>query len=79
MKTALVVGLLIVANVLWFNMLAVLRRRGYPVSYMNFLSDLKAYHLLIVNTKPHHDRHKYTFALILLYLVVAAVVVTIVV
>jgi hypothetical protein len=78
MKAALIVCLLIVANVVWFNMLSELRRRGYRVSYVNFLSDLKAYHLLIVNTEPHHERHKFTFALIVLYLIVAVTLVAVI-
>jgi hypothetical protein len=70
-KVALIVCLLIGANLIWFNMLAELRRRNYPVSYVNFLSDLKGYHQLIVNTKTPHDRHRFTFGLIVLYLIVA--------
>lgn len=72
MKVLFIVGLLVTANVLWFNMLAELRRRGYAVSYVNFLADLKAYHSLIVTTRTHHDHHKFTLALIVLYAVIAA-------
>lgn len=78
MKIALIIVLLLAANVLWFNMLAALRRRGHPVSYVNFLSDLKGYHLLIVETDGSHDRHKHTFALIALYLLIAITLLSII-
>jgi hypothetical protein len=72
-KVALVVILLIAANALWFWLMAEMRGHGYPVSYVNFLADLKSFHLLIVDTKVAHRRHVLTFALIALYLVVAAI------
>lgn len=74
MKVAFIVIMLIVANALWFWMMAEMRGHGYPVSYVNILSDLKSFHLLIVDTRAAHRRHVLTFSLIALYLVVAVMV-----
>jgi len=73
-KITFVVLMLIAANALWFWMMAEMRGHGYPVSYVNFLSDLKSFHSLIVDTRAAHRRHVLTFQLISLYLVVAVTV-----
>jgi hypothetical protein len=76
MKIAAVVIMLLAANVIWFWLMGEMRAHGYPVSYVNFLTDLKSLHRLIVDTRATHRRHVLTFGLVALYGLVAAIILT---
>ena len=78
MKVGLIIVLLLAANAVWFWLMAEMRSHGYPVSYVNFLADLKSIHRLIVDTRAAHRRHLLTLALIALYAIVAMILLTLV-
>jgi hypothetical protein len=74
-KAGVLIGLLVAGNFVWFRMLRTIRKRGFPMTFLNSAQDLRSYREIIADAVVDNDRTRFGLSLIALYVFLAAIVI----